>query len=105
VHGARPSARRRRVALALLAIRSGIGARVTLDAAWPTAALFGERTGRVILAAPAASVSAVREALSDAGVPGTRIGVAGGDALELRFGGSSVSVGVIQLAGAWRTPF
>jgi phosphoribosylformylglycinamidine synthase II len=93
------------VALALLAIRSGIGARVTLDAAWPTAALFGERTGRVILAAPAASVSAVREALSDAGVPGTRIGVAGGDELELRVGGSSVSVGVIQLAGAWRTPF
>ena len=93
------------VALALLAIRSGIGARVAVDSPWPTAALFGERTGRVILAVPAASADVVRNVISDAGVPGTRIGVAGGDELELRVAASSISVGLDQLARAWRTPF
>ena len=93
------------VALARMAISSGLGARVTLDAAWPTAAVFGERTGRVVLPLAPGSADALRELLAVAGVAGKPIGVAGGDALELRAGGSEITIGLDQLAEAWRTPF
>jgi phosphoribosylformylglycinamidine synthase subunit PurL len=93
------------VALARMAISSGIGARVTVDAVRPTATLFGERTGRVVVAVAAATAGALRKALADAGVPGRRLGVAGGDALVVRLGGREIRVGLDRLAVAWRTTF
>ncbi|HET8776805.1 MAG TPA: AIR synthase-related protein, partial [Candidatus Limnocylindria bacterium] len=93
------------VALARMAISSGVGARVEIGAAWPTAALFGERTGRVIVAVEPSAADGLHAALESAGVPAIRIGTAGGDALLVRTGGTEIDVGLGELAEAWRTPF
>jgi phosphoribosylformylglycinamidine synthase II len=94
------------VALARMAIASGIGADVAMpDGASPTAALLGERVGRCIVSVRASEVDRLRSRLNEAGVDGAAIGGAGGDRLEIRCGGSSLAVPVTDLASAWRTPF
>ncbi|HJP71846.1 MAG TPA: phosphoribosylformylglycinamidine synthase subunit PurL [Candidatus Limnocylindria bacterium] len=93
------------VALARMAISSGLGARIAVESRWPTAAAFGERTGRVVVSVAPAATAGLRRALEDDGVAGARIGQAGGDVLEIRVGGSTIRLDVAELAEAWRTPF
>jgi phosphoribosylformylglycinamidine synthase len=93
------------VALARVAIAAGCGARATLETPRPTAALFGERAGRVIVGSLPEHAERLRTTLAEAGVPGRRIGVAGGERLEVTAGGESLSVGLDALEAAWRRAF
>jgi phosphoribosylformylglycinamidine synthase subunit PurL len=93
------------VALARVAIAAGCGASVTIETLRPTAALFGERAGRVVLACEPRNASRVRDALAEAGVPGHRFGIAGGDQLEIGAGDTSLAIGLDALIGAWRQAF
>jgi phosphoribosylformylglycinamidine synthase II len=93
------------VALARMAITSGIGARVTLPGAdLPTAALFGERVGRVVVGLPPDRSTTLRDALAAAGVDGVRVGSAGGADLRIAIGEHRVDCSVADLARAWHTP-
>lgn len=73
------------VALAEMAMASGIGATLTAgpDDTPAHAYWFGEDQARYIVTVPAASASQVIERARDAGVLAERIGVTGGDALGL----------------------
>ena len=93
------------VALARMAIASGSGADVAVDAEWPTAALFGERPGRVIVGLDPVGVPQLGRALATAAIPGRRIGAAGGSWLTIVVAGGSVAVDVTALERAWRTAF
>jgi phosphoribosylformylglycinamidine synthase len=93
------------VALARMAIASGIGSAIAIpDGGSPTAALFGERVGRCIVSVRASEVDRLRSRLRQAGVDGVAIGGAGGDRLEIGCGSSLLDVSVEDLASAWRTP-
>ena len=93
------------VALARMAIAAGTGASVAIDAALPTAALFGERGGRALVSVPPGGTVRLQAALDASGVHGRRIGVAGGDELVLACGHAPVQVPVSRLVLAWKTPF
>jgi phosphoribosylformylglycinamidine synthase len=95
------------VALAIMAIRSGCGARVTLPGgdATATAVLFGERAGRVIVAVGPDRAADLRRELTTGAVTATSLGVAGGDALELAVGTARVTAAVGRLSEAWRRRF
>ncbi|HEX9610224.1 MAG TPA: phosphoribosylformylglycinamidine synthase subunit PurL [Candidatus Limnocylindria bacterium] len=93
------------VALARMAIASDRGAMIALDATLPTAALFGERGGRVLVSVRAKSAAALRAALDAAGVQGRRLGVPGGAALAIRVGEATLELPVRALAASWRTSF
>jgi phosphoribosylformylglycinamidine synthase II len=93
------------VALARLAIASGMGASVELPSVRPTAALFGERVGRVVVAAAQGRGGAVRAAADAAGVEVRRLGLVGGDRLRIDPGGGRLEAAVVDLAAAWRTAF
>ncbi len=93
------------VALARMAIASGIGAAVTLDVRLPNAALFGERAGRVVVGVPRVNVPRLHTALGEAAVDGGRLGVAGGQTLSIELRDARIEVPVERLANAWRTPF
>jgi phosphoribosylformylglycinamidine synthase subunit PurL len=93
------------VALAKVAIAARLGASITLHTAWPTAACFGERAGRVIVGLPPERVDQLRTALAEAGVPGVQLGTAGGAALRIDAGGRALGGDVEALARAWRTAF
>ena len=93
------------VALARMAIASGIGASIELETDRPTAAAFGERAGRAIVALDPAAVPALRAAADDAGVAARRLGRAGGDRLTILAGHASVTLGLGELGSAWRTAF
>jgi phosphoribosylformylglycinamidine synthase subunit PurL len=93
------------VALGRMAIAAGCGASVAVDARWPTVAAFGERAGRVIVGCRPDDAERLAEALAEASAVGRRIGVAGGDALEISLSGMSLAVAVDRLAEAWRQPF
>jgi phosphoribosylformylglycinamidine (FGAM) synthase-like enzyme len=93
------------VALARMAIASGVGASVDLAVRWPTAALFGERAGRVVVAIAVDDAARLRTALDDAAVPGVCIGRAGGAELRVESAGGVLRESVADLAAAWRTAF
>jgi phosphoribosylformylglycinamidine synthase II len=95
------------VALARMAIAAGTGATVELAAktAHASAVAFGERAGRVIVSVAPDRSADLQRAVENAGIHGRRLGVAGGDRLDLRIGTASVAVPVVALAGAWRTAF
>ena len=70
------------VALAEMALAGGIGA--TIEASAPDHSFFfGEDQGRYALTAAPAETAGIVEAAGQAGVPLSRIGVTGGDALKL----------------------
>ena len=73
------------VAVAESAIQGEIG--VTIDCDAPVtdwlAALFGEGQSRIVLSCGAADVEGILLAASDAGVPASRVGTVGGDALRV----------------------
>jgi phosphoribosylformylglycinamidine synthase len=94
------------VALARLAIASGCGAQVELPpsaAERATAALFGERVGRVLVSVAPGRGSTLAEAAAAAGVPALRLGTAGGDELRIRLGAGAVTAAVDRLAATWET--
>jgi phosphoribosylformylglycinamidine synthase len=96
------------VALARLAIASSLGAAISLPPeahAIPTAALFGERAGMVVVAVTPESAAAFVAAADAAVVPARRLGVAGGDRLDLEVGQVGLSLRVDQLRAAWSSPF
>src|SRR5688500_4270583 len=93
------------VALAKMAIASGVGAQVTLDSNWPGAALFGERAGRVVVGVRESAVPRLRDALLAAGCVGVHIGIAGGLALIVTSGGDPLVLEISALERAWRTAF
>jgi phosphoribosylformylglycinamidine (FGAM) synthase-like enzyme len=95
-------------ALARMAIASQAGAEILLPAAAgrvPTAALFGERTGRVVVVVRGNRGRALRERAAAAGVAAVRIGVAGGDGLRVELpDGPLFEVSLAELRGAYATP-
>jgi phosphoribosylformylglycinamidine synthase subunit PurL len=96
------------VALARLAIASSLGAALSLPpeaAPFPTASLFGERGGRVVVAVRADVEALLANAARAAGVPACRLGIAGGDRLEIAVGEGLVAAGLDQLSAAWSSPF
>jgi phosphoribosylformylglycinamidine synthase subunit PurL len=96
------------VALARLAIASATGAAVSFPpeaAALPTASLFGERSGRVLVAVPPGAEAALSDAARAAGVTASRLGVAGGDRLEIDLGVAHLAASLDQLRAAWSSPF
>jgi phosphoribosylformylglycinamidine synthase len=96
------------VGLAKVAIASGVGVQVELPAAavaLPSAALFGERGGRVLVAVKPGRSMALAAAAAGAGVVADRLGAAGGDALRVAIGDEQLTAGLPALMAAWSTPF
>jgi phosphoribosylformylglycinamidine synthase subunit PurL len=96
------------VALARLAIASGIGGSVQLPpeaTPHPAASLFGERPGRVIVAVAPDSTGGVEPAAAARGVAAVRLGAAGGDALEIGLADARLRLALDRLSAAWSTPF
>jgi phosphoribosylformylglycinamidine synthase II len=97
-------------ALARLAIASGTGAIVSLAsetaaARLPTAALFGERTGRALVALAAEHEEALAEAATNADVQAVRLGRAGGGELVVSLGSVELRWELAELERAWTAPF
>jgi phosphoribosylformylglycinamidine synthase len=95
------------VALARMAIAAGTGARCALpapDGLW-TAAAFGERVGRVIVAVTPDRAPDLVDAAERHAVPAVRLGTVDGDDLDLEVGAHRVRVAVQRLTEAWRTAF
>ena len=96
------------VGLARLGIASGIGAKVALPpeaTALPTASLFGERGGRVVVAISPESGAVLVAAADAAGVAACRLGSAGGDELQLVAGDVRLAISVDRLRSSWTTDF
>jgi len=96
------------VALARVAIATGIGARVELaagDGSAASAAVFGERAGRVLVSVATDRSPDLRQTVAAAEVPATLLGVAGGAELEVRVGPARMAVAVQSLTEAWRSGF
>ena len=88
------------VALALCTIQGNVGARCEVggEGRWD-AVLFGEVQSRIVVSARPEDVERVREMARESGVPVTRLGVVGGERLQL---GSDVDLPVGKLAETWR---
>ena len=95
------------VALAECAMKSGLGAEVSLDVELrPSALLFGESTGRALVTFASGAESAVRAIAQQSGVPLQVIGRVGGDRLRIAAGGHTlVDESVASLAEVWTTAF
>jgi phosphoribosylformylglycinamidine synthase subunit PurL len=95
------------VALARMAIASGVGARVTLPGGdvTATAVAFGERAGRVIVAVAPERAGDLRRTAAELGVPATGLGTAGGATLDVSIGTARIALAVDRLAATWRRGF
>jgi phosphoribosylformylglycinamidine synthase len=87
------------VALAEMAVRSGIGFEVASGRLGDHAALFGEAPSRVLLSVAPAHVVAVEAAATAAGVPVSRLGRAGGPRLVVP---GLVDVDLVTAVDTWR---
>ena len=85
------------VALAEMIVRSGVG--VTAARIPDHAHLFSESAGRAVLCIDAEQARVVFDVLDGAGVPYSRIGVAGGDRFTVK---GLLDVGVDELRSSWR---
>jgi phosphoribosylformylglycinamidine synthase II len=96
------------VALARMAIAAGCGASVRLPAEGehaPTAALFGERSGRVLVAVDESDAASLAAICADADVACLRLGVAGGDELAITLETGVIRLPLGSLVNSWETPF
>ena len=96
------------VALARMAVSSQVGCTVALPpaaATAPTAALFGERGGRVLVAVTPEFVAALVAASDAERVVASRLGDVGGGAVQIQVGTERVIAELASLASAWQTPF
>ncbi len=82
--------------LAEMAVRSGLG--VTVARVPDAQALFSESPSRVVVCVAPDLVTAVENACTDAGVPVSRIGVAGGDRISVK---GLLDVALADALGAW----
>ena len=90
------------VALARMALASGVGAAVSLPATGlPSAALFGERGGRVLAAVSSEMAAALEHAAGDAAVATRRLGTAAGGSLAIRVGAAELELSLGDLDAAW----
>jgi phosphoribosylformylglycinamidine synthase len=79
-----------------------LGAKVTLDAANATIALFNESQSRVVLSVAPENVAAVQEFLAQAGVPAAKIGeVTSGSTLDIAVAGETFAWPLETLRHAW----
>ena len=87
------------VALALCAIRGGIGfsGEIGVEGRWD-AALFGERQSRIVISAVPGNVNEVRRMAEKARVPVTGLGVVGGDRLTI---GDGINLSLEEVGRAW----
>jgi phosphoribosylformylglycinamidine synthase II len=88
------------VALAEMAVKSGVGCRVAVGAGADHAWLFGEAPSRVVVCVTEAQLEVVTARSAEAGVPVTELGRAGGDRLVVD---GLVDVGVAEATEAWRS--
>ena len=79
------------VALTECCLRRGVGCSVTLPGD-PFTALFSESSGRALVSVPEGDVAAAEQRCAAAGVPVTRLGTTGGDAMAI------AGLGAIPLA-------
>ena len=96
------------LALARMAIGAGCGAEVALHDGGtflPTAALFGERVGRAIVALREPDSGRLVAECRKARVPARRLGTAGGDQLRIGLPGAVLELALGSLTAAWETPF
>ena len=95
------------VALAECAIQGEVGAAISLEpGVRPSALLFGESAGRVIVTYTPEALAAVAGAAKKAGVPLARIGRVGGDRLQISIGDRPcINEAVAALAEVWKTSF
>jgi phosphoribosylformylglycinamidine synthase II len=96
------------VGLARMALASGCGATVVLPPAasrWPTAALFGERSGRALASLPPGDGSRLAALALAQGVDLVKLGIAGGEGLAIRVGGDELVTALPRLAAAWERAF
>jgi phosphoribosylformylglycinamidine synthase len=96
------------VALARMVIASGHGARVRLpdeEASLPTAGLFGEAAGRVLVAVDPAKADGMAAGCRAAGVVARRLGEVEGTELRIELADALLSLPGKALASAWETPF
>jgi len=92
------------VAVAEMAMASGIGAVLTLDTPVPRhAALFGEDQGRYVVTVTADALPAVLEAAEAAGVPARQIGTTGGDRIDVN-GETGPTVAALRAGHEGRMP-
>ncbi len=87
------------VALALCAIRGGIGfsGEIVVEGRWD-AALFGEKQSRIVISAAPGNVGEVRRMAEEARVPVTGLGVVGGDRLTI---GDRIDLSLEEVGRAW----
>jgi phosphoribosylformylglycinamidine synthase len=79
-----------------------IGATVQLTAGGRLdALLFHEAQSRIVLSTSAANAEAVLKGLKEHGVPGTRLGVVGGERLAIRAGETELAWSVEELRAPW----
>jgi phosphoribosylformylglycinamidine synthase len=83
------------LAVAEMAVASGVGARVTP----PADDVFGEAPSRLVLSVPEDALAEVQGRAEVHGVPVADIGVAGGDRITL---GTVIDVGLADAVGVWR---
>jgi phosphoribosylformylglycinamidine (FGAM) synthase-like enzyme len=96
------------VAFARMAIASGCGASIRLPAGGEhvtTAALFGERAGRVLVAVDESQAASLAAGCHDADVACVQVGVAGGDELVITLASGPIRLPLTGLVSSWETPF
>ncbi|WP_062465262.1 phosphoribosylformylglycinamidine synthase subunit PurL [Demequina soli] len=88
-------------------LRYGVGARIVLDeicerdGLTPAQALFSESQGRALLTVPRTEEPRFVAMLEARGVPFARVGVTGGDVIDVQ---GQFEVGVAELQEAWEAP-
>jgi phosphoribosylformylglycinamidine synthase len=94
-------------AVARMAIAAGVGARIAMASDRPTAAVFGERSGRAVVTVDPPRAPELEAALAAAGVAARRIGRVGGQDLEIETspGLPALRAPVAALRVAWQRPF
>jgi phosphoribosylformylglycinamidine synthase II len=96
------------VAIARVAIAAGCGASVRLPdggVQTPTAALFGERVGRVLVAVEERHARSLVRSSAEGEVPCVHLGVAGGDELTVGMAEGAIRLPLSSLVDAWETLF
>ena len=88
-------------ALVESALRRGIGATVSLGDDDPFVALFSESTGRVLVSLPASRSDELLELAAGADVPVRRLGVTGGDALDVE---GQFTLALDEIRTTWQAP-
>jgi phosphoribosylformylglycinamidine synthase len=88
-------------ALVESSLRRGVGVAVSLGDDDPFVALFAESTGRVLVSLPPSGAGELVDLAATAEVPARRLGVTGGEALEVE---GLFTLTLDEIRAAWRAP-